>query len=191
VRFCDELVARVTRAGVTAVKLLRADSGLWNGPWDPWLGQCARRCRLPCSRWRMPDRRSIQSMLRTKAPGPRAVAPHRRGAPLFAHGAFLATRVLLAFAASMSGGSAAARFSSRISMQGPCSAHRVLGVCRCFGLDVVGCFPLPCSLPAWCPPSHWLLHPGDDGCIPARAHNPRARSVARRRRHFRLRCRRA
>jgi len=30
VRFCDELIARVARAGSTAVKLLRADSGFWN-----------------------------------------------------------------------------------------------------------------------------------------------------------------
>jgi Transposase DDE domain group 1 len=30
VRFCDELIARVNRAGATGVKLLRADSGFWN-----------------------------------------------------------------------------------------------------------------------------------------------------------------
>jgi hypothetical protein len=30
VRFCDELIARVTRAGASGVKLLRADSGFWN-----------------------------------------------------------------------------------------------------------------------------------------------------------------
>ena len=30
VRFCDELIARVTRAGATGVKLLRAGSGFWN-----------------------------------------------------------------------------------------------------------------------------------------------------------------
>jgi hypothetical protein len=30
VRFCDELIARVSRAGATGVKLLRADSGFWN-----------------------------------------------------------------------------------------------------------------------------------------------------------------
>ena len=29
-RFCEELIARVTRAGATGVKLLRADSGFWN-----------------------------------------------------------------------------------------------------------------------------------------------------------------
>jgi Transposase DDE domain group 1 len=29
-RFCDELIARVNRAGATATKLLRADSGFWN-----------------------------------------------------------------------------------------------------------------------------------------------------------------
>ena len=29
-RFCDELIARVQRAGATGVKLLRADSGFWN-----------------------------------------------------------------------------------------------------------------------------------------------------------------
>src|SRR5215218_8948654 len=29
-RFCDELIARVNRAGATGVKLLRADSGFWN-----------------------------------------------------------------------------------------------------------------------------------------------------------------
>src|SRR3954467_15388218 len=29
-RFCEELIARVQRAGATAVKLLRADSGFWN-----------------------------------------------------------------------------------------------------------------------------------------------------------------
>jgi hypothetical protein len=29
-RFCDELIARVTRAGARGVKLLRADSGFWN-----------------------------------------------------------------------------------------------------------------------------------------------------------------
>ena len=29
-RFCDELIARVTRAGATGPKLLRADSGFWN-----------------------------------------------------------------------------------------------------------------------------------------------------------------
>ena len=29
-RFCEELLARVTRAGATGVKLLRADSGFWN-----------------------------------------------------------------------------------------------------------------------------------------------------------------
>ncbi|MCA1679148.1 MAG: IS1380 family transposase, partial [Actinobacteria bacterium] len=29
-RFCDELIARVGRAGATGVKLLRADSGFWN-----------------------------------------------------------------------------------------------------------------------------------------------------------------
>jgi hypothetical protein len=29
-RFCEELIARVDRAGVTGVKLLRADSGFWN-----------------------------------------------------------------------------------------------------------------------------------------------------------------
>jgi len=29
-RFCDELIARVTRAGADGVKLLRADSGFWN-----------------------------------------------------------------------------------------------------------------------------------------------------------------
>jgi hypothetical protein len=29
-RFCDELIARVTRAGASGVKLLRADSGFWN-----------------------------------------------------------------------------------------------------------------------------------------------------------------
>lgn len=29
-RFCDELIARVTRAGATGAKLLRADSGFWN-----------------------------------------------------------------------------------------------------------------------------------------------------------------
>jgi hypothetical protein len=29
-RFCDELIARVTRAGATGVKVLRADSGFWN-----------------------------------------------------------------------------------------------------------------------------------------------------------------
>jgi len=30
-RFCDELIARVTRAGATGRKLLRADSGFWSG----------------------------------------------------------------------------------------------------------------------------------------------------------------
>jgi hypothetical protein len=30
VRFCEELIARVERAGATGVKLLRADSGFWN-----------------------------------------------------------------------------------------------------------------------------------------------------------------
>jgi hypothetical protein len=30
-RFCDELIARVTRAGATGPKLLRADSGFWSG----------------------------------------------------------------------------------------------------------------------------------------------------------------
>jgi hypothetical protein len=30
VRFCDELIARVDRAGASGVKLLRADSGFWN-----------------------------------------------------------------------------------------------------------------------------------------------------------------
>jgi Transposase DDE domain group 1 len=30
VRFCDELIARVERAGASGVKLLRADSGFWN-----------------------------------------------------------------------------------------------------------------------------------------------------------------
>ena len=29
-RFCEELIARVERAGATGVKLLRADSGFWN-----------------------------------------------------------------------------------------------------------------------------------------------------------------
>ena len=29
-RFCEELIARVDRAGATGVKLLRADSGFWN-----------------------------------------------------------------------------------------------------------------------------------------------------------------
>src|SRR5215217_217305 len=29
-RFCDELIARVERAGASGVKLLRADSGFWN-----------------------------------------------------------------------------------------------------------------------------------------------------------------
>ena len=29
-RFCDELIARVNRAGATGAKLLRADSGFWN-----------------------------------------------------------------------------------------------------------------------------------------------------------------
>jgi hypothetical protein len=29
-RFCDELIARVTRAGAAGIKLLRADSGFWN-----------------------------------------------------------------------------------------------------------------------------------------------------------------
>jgi hypothetical protein len=29
-RFCDELIARVSRAGASGVKLLRADSGFWN-----------------------------------------------------------------------------------------------------------------------------------------------------------------
>ncbi|MGO9761394.1 MAG: IS1380 family transposase [Solirubrobacteraceae bacterium] len=29
-RFCDELIARVNRAGATPIKLLRADSGFWN-----------------------------------------------------------------------------------------------------------------------------------------------------------------
>jgi DDE family transposase len=29
-RFCEELIVRVTRAGATGVKLLRADSGFWN-----------------------------------------------------------------------------------------------------------------------------------------------------------------
>ncbi|MCA1701228.1 MAG: IS1380 family transposase, partial [Actinobacteria bacterium] len=29
-RFCDELIARVDRAGATGVKILRADSGFWN-----------------------------------------------------------------------------------------------------------------------------------------------------------------
>src|SRR4051794_39127552 len=29
-RFCEELIARVQRAGATGVKLLRADSGFWN-----------------------------------------------------------------------------------------------------------------------------------------------------------------
>jgi hypothetical protein len=29
-RFCEELIARVTRAGATGVKLLRADSGFWS-----------------------------------------------------------------------------------------------------------------------------------------------------------------
>ena len=29
-RFTDELIARVTRAGATGVKILRADSGFWN-----------------------------------------------------------------------------------------------------------------------------------------------------------------
>ena len=30
-RFCDELIARVTRAGAAGPKLLRADSGFWSG----------------------------------------------------------------------------------------------------------------------------------------------------------------
>ena len=30
VRFTDELIARVERAGATGVKLIRADSGFWN-----------------------------------------------------------------------------------------------------------------------------------------------------------------
>jgi hypothetical protein len=30
VRFCDELIARVNRAGASGIKLLRADSGFWN-----------------------------------------------------------------------------------------------------------------------------------------------------------------
>ncbi len=29
-RFCEELIARVDRAGATGIKLLRADSGFWN-----------------------------------------------------------------------------------------------------------------------------------------------------------------
>jgi Transposase DDE domain group 1 len=29
-RFCDELIARVNRAGASGIKLLRADSGFWN-----------------------------------------------------------------------------------------------------------------------------------------------------------------
>ena len=29
-RFCEELIARVNRAGATGVKLLRADAGFWN-----------------------------------------------------------------------------------------------------------------------------------------------------------------
>jgi hypothetical protein len=29
-RFCEELIARVERAGASGVKLLRADSGFWN-----------------------------------------------------------------------------------------------------------------------------------------------------------------
>jgi hypothetical protein len=29
-RFCEELIARVERAGATGPKLLRADSGFWN-----------------------------------------------------------------------------------------------------------------------------------------------------------------
>jgi hypothetical protein len=52
-----------------------------DGPWAPWLGPCARRYQWPCSRWRMPDRRSIQSVLRMEAPGPRAVAPTSAGPP--------------------------------------------------------------------------------------------------------------
>ena len=29
-RFCEELIARVERAGASGIKLLRADSGFWN-----------------------------------------------------------------------------------------------------------------------------------------------------------------
>jgi len=48
-RFCDELIARVTRAGATGVKLLRADSGFWNTKVFDRLEQAAGSSRSACA----------------------------------------------------------------------------------------------------------------------------------------------
>jgi hypothetical protein len=68
-RFCEELIARVERAGTTGVKLLRADSGFWStkvferleaAGWRYSIGVRPRRARRPraacCRRARAPPR---------------------------------------------------------------------------------------------------------------------------------------
>jgi Transposase DDE domain. len=73
-RFCDELIARVERAGATGVKLLRADSGFWNSKvlerleragWQYSIGVRMIKTSVPRSR------RS------TRTPGSRSTTPTR------------------------------------------------------------------------------------------------------------------
>jgi len=69
-RFCDELIARVDRAGATGVKLLRADSGFWNtkvferlqaAGWQYSIGVDRTSGRSVCeSSWRLGEKASIK-----------------------------------------------------------------------------------------------------------------------------------
>ena len=68
-RFCDELIARVARAGATGVKLLRADSGFWN---IKVFG------RLETAGWQYSIGVRMQKGIRAGGRGDRRGAPGRR-----------------------------------------------------------------------------------------------------------------
>ena len=72
-RFTDELIARVTRAGASGVKLLRADSGFWNVKVFKRLEQAGWQYSIGV---RMQPRRSARRSRRsTRTPGRRSSYP--------------------------------------------------------------------------------------------------------------------
>ena len=73
-RFTDELIARVTRAGASGVKLLRADSGFWNIKVFRRLEQAGWQYSIGV---RMTKRSARPSRRSTRAPGRRSTTPRR------------------------------------------------------------------------------------------------------------------
>jgi hypothetical protein len=71
-RFTDELIARVERAGATETKLLRADSGFWNTKVFERLERAEWQYSIGCGRSRPSAPRSRRS---TRPPGSASPTP--------------------------------------------------------------------------------------------------------------------